>query len=178
MDDAARERAAGRAPKRAMAPDPAPDPAPDAAVPALRVRAATYLLRGRGAGREVLVVDHVHHPEAGTQVPGGGVEAGETLDAAARREVLEETGLLLAGPLTAVGVAHLPAPAGPGTVTVFFSAATDDRRASWDHTVTGGAARPEPGSDAGLLFRCSFVPLSRARAAGTNHHFSCVHLLR
>ncbi len=135
------------------------------------------MLRGQGTGREVLVVDHVHHPEAGTQVPGGGVEAGETLDAAARREVLEETGLLLADPLVAVGVAHVPAPSGPGTVTVFFSAEIDDRRTSWDHTVTGGAGHPDPGSDAGLLFRCSFVPLSRARAAGSNHHFSCAHLL-
>ncbi len=81
-----------------------------------RVRAAAYVIRGESGAQEVLVFDHVHYPEAGTQVPGGGVDPGETLDEATRREVLEETGLLVTGPLTAIGVAPTPsAPPVPET---------------------------------------------------------------
>lgn len=171
MDEKAPDRATGAA----------PDGAPFGSPARPRVRAATYVLRGRGTGRELLVLDHVHHPDAGTQVPGGGVDEGEALDDAARREVLEETGLVLTGPLVEVGVAHLTADdTGPGTPTVFFAADTDEQRSSWDHRVTGGVGPGSggSGSDTGLLFRCSFVPLSRAQGARENHHFSCAHLLR
>jgi 8-oxo-dGTP pyrophosphatase MutT (NUDIX family) len=45
---------------------------------------------------ELLVFDHVDTPEAGTQVPAGGVDPDEGLVEAALREVVEETGLLTA----------------------------------------------------------------------------------
>jgi 8-oxo-dGTP pyrophosphatase MutT (NUDIX family) len=45
------------------------------------------------AGDKLLVFSHPQHPEAGIQVPGGTVEAGEALDDAVLREAWEETGL-------------------------------------------------------------------------------------
>jgi 8-oxo-dGTP pyrophosphatase MutT (NUDIX family) len=56
--------------------------------PLQKVRIA--VVRGAPAAREVLLL---LHPATAPQLPGGGVEAGESLAAAARREVAEETGL-------------------------------------------------------------------------------------
>lgn len=44
-------------------------------------------------GRDLVVFEQPHAPEAGIQVPGGTVEEGEALDAAVLREAVEETGL-------------------------------------------------------------------------------------
>ncbi len=56
----------------------------------LRQRAVAYITRGA----ELLVFDHdAAYPTAGTQVPAGGLEAGETPMIAAVREAFEETGL-------------------------------------------------------------------------------------
>ena len=42
---------------------------------------------------KLLIFSHPDFPEAGLQVPGGSVKPGESTEAAARREALEETGL-------------------------------------------------------------------------------------
>ncbi|MFE2910816.1 NUDIX domain-containing protein [Kitasatospora indigofera] len=56
--------------------------------------------------------------------PGGLLDAGEAPEQAARREVLEETGLTLDGPLRPVGVDFLPPAEGwPPVSTYFFAAA-------------------------------------------------------
>jgi ADP-ribose pyrophosphatase YjhB (NUDIX family) len=55
--------------------------------------AAGMLVVRRG---DVLLLERAHEPRAGyLDVPGGFVEAGESLEAAARRELREETGLTL-----------------------------------------------------------------------------------
>jgi 8-oxo-dGTP pyrophosphatase MutT (NUDIX family) len=59
----------------------------------MRLRVLAYVTREGGDGHELLVFDHRDYPEAGTQAPAGGVDDGESLDAAVFREVLEETGL-------------------------------------------------------------------------------------
>src|SRR5207302_10982236 len=56
----------------------------------IRIRAACVAVDGEG---RVLLVQHRKHGQEYWLLPGGGVEAGETLAQAARRELLEETGL-------------------------------------------------------------------------------------
>ena len=60
----------------------------------LREKAVCFVLRGP----ELLVFDHVPD-DSGVQLPAGGVEAGETPDQAAVRELYEEAGLQLTAPL-------------------------------------------------------------------------------
>jgi len=71
-----------------------PDRTADAPIPAVSVA----LVRGE----RILVVKRRYAPSRGLYAfPGGRVEPGETLEAAARRELFEETGLE-AGPLSPV----------------------------------------------------------------------------
>ena len=58
-------------------------------MPLLREAVIAYILKGD----RLLVFRHTDHPDAGTQVPAGTVEKGETLEEAVLREAKEETGL-------------------------------------------------------------------------------------
>ncbi|HET7046451.1 MAG TPA: NUDIX domain-containing protein [Gaiellaceae bacterium] len=134
-----------------------------------RQRVAVYV-EGEGG---LLVFDHRDHPEAGTQIPAGGVRDGETLVDAARREVHEETGVwTLAEPVALGTHEHVDGLGRPATTHYFRIEAPPDHPASWEHLVEGD------GDDAGLVFRCRFDlapalsheqaifrPLGRGRAA-------------
>ncbi|MFE4515450.1 NUDIX domain-containing protein [Kitasatospora sp. NPDC056783] len=75
--------------------------------------------------------------------PGGLLEGGEAPEQAARREVLEETGVLLDGPLVPVGVDFLPpAEDWPPVSTYFFSTGP----LTWEQvaSVTLSEAHDEP----------------------------------
>jgi RimJ/RimL family protein N-acetyltransferase/8-oxo-dGTP pyrophosphatase MutT (NUDIX family) len=120
----------------------------------VRVRVAAYVVRAAPSGLELLVFDHVGAPQAGRQVPAGGVRAGEPLEAAVRREVAEETGVTDVTVRMSLGVSQRPHPrTGAPRVTAFYYATTGDPRSGWQHAVTGG------GKDSGLRFGCWFLPL-------------------
>jgi 8-oxo-dGTP pyrophosphatase MutT (NUDIX family) len=55
-------------------------------------------------GDKVLLIRHTYVP--GWQFPGGGVGPGETIETAAQREVLEESGYRVTGPLQLFGIYH------------------------------------------------------------------------
>ncbi|TDB80846.1 NUDIX domain-containing protein [Actinomadura sp. KC216] len=120
----------------------------------VRERVAGYVIRDGGVP-ELLVFDHVGMPEAGTQVPAGGVRPGEGLESAVLREVAEETGLVSASVVRQVMVEDKPHPeTGQPRRTAFFHLHVPETTAdAWNHTVRGG------GSDAGMTFACRFLPL-------------------
>ncbi|MFF4198044.1 NUDIX domain-containing protein [Nonomuraea sp. NPDC001831] len=126
-------------------------------MPEPRIRVAAYVIRHRTTP-ELLVFDHVDAPEAGTQVPAGGVLPDESLEQAVLRELAEETGLTevtLVGP---VAVDHKPREDNgrPRRTTFFHLTAAPDSADAWRHRVHGD------GADAGMEFACRFVPLPLA----------------
>lgn len=113
----------------------------------MRKRVLVYVERADG----LLVFEHRDHSDAGTQVPAGGVDEGESLIDAARREVLEETGVEIDGELTLLGThEHLDGLGEPALTHFFRAEAPDGLPRAWQHTV-GGA-----GEDAELVFDCRF----------------------
>ncbi len=122
----------------------------------LRQRVFCFITRNRHA--ELLVFTHRDFPEAGVQVPGGGIEPGESPLDAALREAHEEAGLahflsarmildeVVSDRQTHAYVCHLTAP--------------DDTADAWEHPTNDyhdaeHSARGEP-----LAFRFSWIPVA------------------
>ncbi|MBF6081314.1 NUDIX domain-containing protein [Nocardia cyriacigeorgica] len=119
-----------------------------------RIRVAAYVIRYRTTP-QLLVFDHVGLPEAGTQIPAGGVHPGEALDTAVLREVAEETGLTNVSIADRIAVDDHPHPLTnhPRRTTFYHLHAEPDTADAWLHQVDG------EGADDGLTFACRFVPL-------------------
>jgi len=122
------------------------------------IRVAAYVIRDR-AVPELLVFDHAGMPQAGTQVPAGGVHPGERLEQAVLREVTEETGLCTASVVQRLVVEEKPHPdtRRPRRTTYFHLQAPATTADAWNHTVRGD------GDDHGLTFSCRFSPLPLSR---------------
>lgn len=123
-----------------------------------RQRVAIYVVRTSDNGLELLVFDHVDAPEAGTQIPAGGIDSGEELVNATIREVREETGLEDIREIEILGTQDLLHPeVGVPRFTTFLRATTNTVQSGWDHRVFG------EGDDSGMNFRCYFVPIEVAQ---------------
>ncbi|MFA1548925.1 NUDIX hydrolase [Actinomadura chokoriensis] len=119
-----------------------------------RIRVAAYVIRLRTVP-ELLVFDHVGMPQAGTQIPAGGVHPDEDPEQAVLREVFEETGLRTALVIQQLVVVNKPHPdtRQPRRTTYFHLQAPAATADTWNHTVSGD------GDDTGLTFACRFLPL-------------------
>jgi 8-oxo-dGTP pyrophosphatase MutT (NUDIX family) len=120
-----------------------------------RLRVACYVTRERADRVELLVFGHVGAAEAGTQVPAGGIDTGETYAEAAIREVREETGLTKVELVGRLGESNRPHPeTGETRLTTYVHLrALDPTPDRWIHVVTGA------GVDAAMRFECRWEPL-------------------
>jgi 8-oxo-dGTP diphosphatase len=117
----------------------------------VRQRVLAYVTRERDGAKELLVFDVPSHPRAGTQVPAGRIDPGETLEQCLFRELHEEAGIE-----RACIVRELERPVRPAKyenhafeVRIEGGGPAD----AWEHVVSG------TGDDAGLVFRYRWEPI-------------------
>ena len=121
----------------------------------MRPRVAAYVIRRLGDGVELLVFDHEDIPEAGTQVPAGGIRPTESRREAVLREVKEETGLDAVRVVTELGIIESPHPAsGQSRQTSYWVLeAAEELPSEWRHVVASDD------EDGGMAFLCRWEPL-------------------
>ena len=115
----------------------------------MRQRVVAYVTRERDGVKELLVFDHRDHPGAGTQVPAGRIDPGETLEECLHRELDEEAGLR---------GSHRPRARPAGVAAAYDNRAFEVRAEGnppdvWEHEVHG------TGDDAGLVFLYRWEPV-------------------
>lgn len=115
---------------------------------AWREKSLVYVTRGN----DLLVLEHTdEYPGAGVQVPAGGVEPGETPEAAAARELFEETGLQPTTSPVYVESHWWTNEEAPSRIRHYYwQAVPVDTPNSWSHVVSGGEG------DLGMTFHLSF----------------------
>lgn len=123
-----------------------------------RVEEKAYAYVVRNDGR-LLVFDHPD-PGAGTQVPKGGVEPGETPREAVIREVAEEAGLTEVAIVDRIAKDEWPHPTKPKAYRrYFYHVETGDAPESWHHEVTGD------GEDEGMVYSYTWKPPTQVSLA-------------
>ncbi|GEM_PF-1518821 len=128
-----------------------------------------YITRERNGQRQLLVFDHVHNPQAGTQVPHGTMHHGEDPLAATLREVHEETGLSNSVLHRKIGVFEWCSPDWGILYQrhVYHFIAPPDTPDSWEWYETDGGQIPETPEK---LFRFRWHPLTRPLILAGNQH--------
>jgi len=122
-------------------------------------KACPCVLRRSNTGIDLLVFEH---PEAGVQIPKGSVEPGESLEAAALRELYEESGIKSARLVTKAGQFERKVGGGPkedGPLEnhpwhVFVLTPKENLPDSWEHKAEGSVA------ERGLKFNYFWHPLA------------------
>lgn len=119
-------------------------------------KVGAYIMRWKEGEAQLLVFAHADMPEVPIQIPGGSVEAGESLEDALQREIAEECGLH-----------DLPVVRKLGTNRFFWDAINDEvlrhfylleapeAAESWTHCVQGD------GEDCGLRFAFYWVRINK-----------------
>jgi 8-oxo-dGTP diphosphatase len=123
----------------------------------MRRRVIAYVTRERDGRRELLVFDHRDYPEAGTQVPAGRLDPGETLQEGLLRELHEEAGLhdvRIRGEIAGPEEFDRLLPGSRYANHVFHLEPIQELPDRWEHTVHGD------GDDAGLVFSYRWEPVS------------------
>jgi 8-oxo-dGTP pyrophosphatase MutT (NUDIX family) len=119
----------------------------------LRQRVLAYVTRERHGRTELLVFEHRDHPEAGTQVPAGRIDPGETLEEGLLRELHEEAGLGRVRIVRELPVLGEWVGTSRYENHAFEVRAEDGTPDTWEHLVHGD------GDDAGLVFLYRWVPV-------------------
>jgi 8-oxo-dGTP pyrophosphatase MutT (NUDIX family) len=100
--------------------------------PLFALSAATYVERD---GKILLLKRAAGEAPGLWYIPGGAVDAGETVEDAARRELLEEAGLVPSSPLTCIGVVHMHVYGYPSLQVVYACECADgDVKISHEHS--------------------------------------------
>jgi 8-oxo-dGTP pyrophosphatase MutT (NUDIX family) len=123
--------------------------------PIRKSKAHGYLTRYRAGTVELLVFSHARFPEAGLQVPGGSLDAGESPVDALHRELLEEAGLSNLTVLRPLAPRILPFPTHgePVCYHAFHLSSSAQLPDQWVYQVSAGE------DDRGLLFEYFWLPL-------------------
>lgn len=135
------------------------------------VKVLAYVTRPCARGLEVLVFQQEGQAGAAYEVPGGGVDPGEELVDAVRREVAEEAGLTGLPEPVKLGVLPLLLEGRLQVRHVFRVRAPEGLPDRWSHTVTAGE------DDCGLLFHYRWMAPAEARACLVNGQGGCLFRL-
>jgi 8-oxo-dGTP pyrophosphatase MutT (NUDIX family) len=132
----------------------------------VKQKVLVYVIRDQPAERQVLVFTHRDFAEAGVQVPAGTVEPGEAPDAAAYRELVEESGLTAAQARLVRKLAEALEPEQEQNRHAYWFAPVTALPDHWAHCVAGA------GEDRGMRFDYFWLPVSAgAQLAGGQGRF-------